>query len=84
MSTTPLVLKGAIYFKIRYNTMHGDTDFYWRVIIDDVEYLVKSLVCQVSTFSESSFDKKAGSVKYHIAGHCTQFSINDEGQGVFI
>ena len=80
---SPLLLEGDIYFKIRYNTMHGDTDFYWRVIINDTEYLVKSLVCNVPSFSESSYDTKAGAIKYHIAGRCRRFVIDELGQGVF-
>jgi len=80
---TEVSLKGNIRFKIRFNTAHGDTDFYWRVIIDDTEYLARSVNCNVATFSDASFDKNANAVKYHMAGVCSDFSIDEEGRAVF-
>lgn len=77
MADEPISVKGNIHFKIRFNTAHGDTDLYWRVIIDDTEYLVRNLMCKVDTYSDASFDKKAGVIKYHIAGDCTDFYIDE-------
>lgn len=74
----PISLQGVFLFKIRFNTTHGDTDLYWRVIIDDTEYLVRTLQCNVATHSDASFDKNAGTIKYHIAGTCTAFVIDNE------
>lgn len=71
------VVKDNIFFKLRFNTAHGDTDLYWRVIIDDDEYLTRSVSCQVATRSDASFDKKAGVIKYHIVGTCTEFIVDD-------
>lgn len=74
----PTVLNGNIDFKVRFNTQHGDSDLFWRVIIDDKEYLVRSLHCKVDTYSDASFDKNAGFIKYHIAGVCKEFVIDEE------
>ncbi len=71
-----------IFFKIRFNTTHGDTDLYWRIIINDEEILARSLQCSVPTYSESSFDQRAGAIKYHIAGVCSEF-ILDEAKNAF-
>lgn len=76
-------LEGDIHFKIRFNTAHGDTDMYWRIIIDDVEYLANSVRCKVETFSDASYDKKAGAIKYHIAGQCKLFYVDDKEQAMF-
>jgi len=73
----------GIYFKIRFNTTHGDTALYWRVIIDEVEYLATSLQCLIPTYSDASFDKKAGMIKYHIAGKCYEFYIDDNDNAFF-
>lgn len=74
-------LRGDLQFKLRFNTMHGDTDLYWRVIIDDEEYLVKNVHCMVETWSDSSFDTRANAIKYNMAGKCTAFRIDEEGKG---
>jgi len=66
-----------ISFKIRFNTAHGDTGLYWRIIINEREYLAKSIQCSVPTFSESSFDRVAGAIKYHLAGKCTEFYVDE-------
>ena len=67
----------GLLFKIRFNTTHGDTDLYWRIIIDDEEHLVRTIQCLVPTWSESSFDKRAGSVKFHMAGRCREFLVDE-------
>ncbi len=72
----PLSIIGNLNFKIRFNTTHGDTDLYWRIIVNDVEYLVKSLNCNVNTHSDASFDASAGTIKYHIAGSCYSLNID--------
>jgi len=84
LTKEPISLKGDLHFKLRFNTMHGDTDLYWRVIIDEVEYLVKSVHCKVDTWSDSSFDIKANAIKYNMAGICKDFSVDETGKGVFI
>jgi hypothetical protein len=66
-----------IYFKIRFNTTHGDTDLFWRIIINDTEHLATAVSCSVPTWSESSFDQKAGAIKWHMAGKCTSFIIDE-------
>lgn len=72
-----------ITFKIRFNTMHGDTCLYWRVIIDDEEYLAATVHCAVPTYSESSFDKHAGTIKWHMAGTCAEFYMDDAKNAFF-
>lgn len=74
---------GAIEFKIRFNTTHGDTGLYWRVIIDGAEHLVKEVRCNVDTYSESSYDERAGSVKFHLAGRCSAWEVDETGTAVF-
>ena len=83
MDREVIALKGNIRFKLRFNTTHGGTNLFWRVIIDDTEYLATSLQCQVPTFSNASFDAKANSVKYHIAGECREFMIDEDGNAFF-
>lgn len=83
MKITPISISGHIRFKIRFNTAHGDTQLYWRVIIDEQEYLATSLHCNVSTFSDASFDKKANALKYHIAGECTEFALDEQYNAIF-
>ena len=72
-----------IEFKLRFNTTHGDTNLYWRVIIDDEEYLATTLNCQVPTRSDASYDERAAAVKYHIAGSCTEFYIDEDNNAFF-
>lgn len=79
----PLIIQARKTFKIRFNTTHGDTGLYWRIIIDDEEYLARNVHCAVATYSESSFDKRAGSVKYHMAGECNEFCL-DESENAFL
>lgn len=79
-----IIIKGDIFFKIRFNTMHGDTDLYWRVLIDEQEFLVNSVLCKVDTYSEQSFDKNAGAIKFHIAGTCSEFKILEGKKAVFL
>lgn len=83
MKTEQIALSGDIFFKIRFNTTHGDTDLYWRVIIDEVEYLANSIHCKVDTWSDTSFDKTAQAIKYHIAGQCSKFYIDEAKKAVF-
>ena len=83
MASEQISVKGTIHFKIRFNTAHGDTDLFWRVIIDETEYLVRTLFCKVETCSDASFDKRAGLNKYHIAGACTDFYIDEELNAFF-
>ena len=71
-----------IFFKIRFNTTHGDTDLYWRIIINDEEFLARSLKCTVPTYSESSFDHRAGAVKFHIAGICSEFYLDESNNAL--
>jgi hypothetical protein len=84
MPQETISLRGNLQFKIRYNTMHGDTDFYWRVIIDDEEYLVKEVHCKVETWSDASFDIRANALKYNMAGACKEFYVDENGKGIFI
>ncbi len=83
MTTQTVSLKGNINFKLRFNTAHGDTDLYWRVFIDEQEYLVNSLHCMVHTFSDRSFDEKAGMIKYNMAGVCNEFIIDENRTAIF-
>ena len=83
METLTTAINGDIHFKIRFNTLHGTTDLYWRVIIDETEYLARTVHCKVDTYSDASFDKNAGVIKYHIAGTCTDFSIDGEQNALF-
>ena len=76
-------IKGNIEFKIRFNTMHGDTDFFWRIIVEEEEYLAKTLHCMVHTRSDASFDKKANTIKYHIAGTCIEFMVDENANATF-
>jgi hypothetical protein len=77
-------MKGNIQFRLRFNTMHGDTDLYWRVIIiednEPKEFLARSVNCMVPTCSDASFDKNANAIKYHMAGNCTEFNIDCDGK----
>jgi len=79
----PISLDDDIFFKLRFNTMHGDTDFYWRIIIEEDEYLARTLNCLVNTFSDESFDKKANTIKWHIAGKCKHFRLDGDGNATF-
>jgi len=83
MKLTPISISGNIHFRIRFNTTHGDSQLYWRVIIDEQEYLATSLHCNVPTFSDASFDKKANALKYHIAGECKEFALDEHCKAVF-
>ena len=83
MTIKPVSINSSIYFKIRFNTTHGDTGFYWRIIIGDEEYLACSLECKVGTRSDASFDSRAGVIKYHIVGECSELFINEAGHAVF-
>lgn len=74
----PIKIVGPVQFKLRFNTAHGETDFFWRVIIDDTQYLARSIDCQVPTQSDASFDKTANCIKYHIAGTCNEMLIDEE------
>jgi hypothetical protein len=71
------VANGDLLFKIRFNTTHGDSGLYWRIIIGENEYLVGAVHCAVPTCSESSFDERAGAVKFHMSGKCTEFYLDD-------
>ncbi len=71
------IASGDLLFKIRFNTTHGDSGLYWRIIISEHEYLVRAVHCAVPTSSESSFDDRAGAVKFHMAGKCTEFFLDD-------
>lgn len=82
MNLTPIHLTGTLHFRIRFNTMHGTTGLYWRVLIGNEEYLAATLRCQVPTFTESSYDERAQAVKYHMAGLCSQLTINEAGEAV--
>ena len=66
-----------IKFKIRFNTTHGDSGLYWRIIIDETEYLASSVFCTVPTYSEASFDATARAIKYHMAGLCEMFYLDN-------
>ncbi|OJW82627.1 MAG: hypothetical protein BGO69_05940 [Bacteroidetes bacterium 46-16] len=79
----PIKLDGNIFFKIRFNTMHADTNLYWRIIINDEEYLAATLNCRVNTFSDESFDKNANTTKWHIAGICRHFHLDEDGNASF-
>ena len=76
--------KRDIEFKIRFNTQHKDTDLYWRVIVNDEENLVRTIKCNVNTYTESSFDKLSGMIKFHIAGFCEQICIDENLNAVII
>ncbi len=76
-------IKGDIDFKIRFNTQHGDTELYWRIIIGNTEYLANSLHCLVPTYSDASFDERAGAIKYHMAGSCIEFCLNEVHKAIF-
>lgn len=78
MTINNSALDQIVIFKIRFNTNYGDTDLYWRVIVDDTEYLVRNIICNVPTHSESSFDSRANAQKWHIAGVCSAFTISEE------
>ncbi len=80
--TLTAIAENALNFKIRFNTTHGDTGLYWRVIIEEQEYLVATLYCMVHTRSDASFDERAGVIKYHIAGSCNEFHV-DENENAF-
>jgi len=93
MPTAPFSITGNLFFKIRFNTTHGDSDLYWRIILDERgadslptpyerEILVCSLHCKVETYSDASFDERAGTIKYHIAGCCSELQINEAGHAV--
>jgi hypothetical protein len=83
MTQTPITQTGRLLFRLRFNTAHGDTELYWRVIINDTEYLVRTLQCNVATYSDAWFDPIAGTIKYHIAGVCSEFCIDEEMNAVF-
>jgi hypothetical protein len=78
-----VIIRGNIQFKLRFNTQHGNTDLYWRVFIGEDEYLVRSLRCMVPTESDASFDKKAGVIKFNMAGTCSEFIIDEKGEAFF-
>lgn len=80
----PLRLSGDIHFRLRFNTRHGDTNLYWRVFIQDREYLAASIKCLVPTHSDASFDPTANEIKYNMAGSCREFTIDEQGHAVFL
>ena len=75
---------GNIHFKIRFNTLHGATGLYWRVIIGEEEILVRNVRCKVETYSDASYDTRAGVIKYLIAGVCHELRVDAEGMAVFL
>lgn len=83
MTISPDPDTSRIYFRVRFNTAHGDTDLYWRVIVDGTEHLVRNLRCEVPTFSDEWLDPAVGKVKYHIAGECVEFVIDNELTAIF-
>jgi hypothetical protein len=82
MQNQSVIVNGDLYFKIRFNTAYGTTNLYWRVIIEENEYLVCAIKCDVPTFSESSWDAKANAMKWHMAGRCSEFAVDGDGCGV--
>ena len=66
MEQYSIVIHGPLEFKLRFNTTHGDTNLYWRVFINNVEYLAATLQCMVPTHSDASFDTRANTTKYQI------------------
>jgi hypothetical protein len=68
--------------KIRYNTLATDTDVLrWRVIIDEVEYLVENVHINVPTFTtvDTVYDaiRNEHVTKYHISCVCSSFSMKN-------
>lgn len=79
---TPLQLQGSMHFRLRFNTKHGDTNLYWRIFINDKEYLVSSIQCEVPTHSDTCFDEQANEQKYNIAGYCNEFIVHEDGTAI--
>jgi hypothetical protein len=75
-------LTGTIPFKIRFNTQHGDTNLFWRVIIGDDLYLATAIDCRVPTYSDASFDARQNAMKYNLAGVCNEFIIDEEERAI--
>jgi len=82
MGNSPLEIKGALSFRIRFNTLHGDTDLYWRLLVSGSEYLVSTIECRVPTCTDRSYDTNAGAVKFHIAGTCTEMKITENHHAI--
>jgi hypothetical protein len=78
-----ITLKGDIHFKMRFNTTHGDTNLYWRIIIEGEQYLARSIQCYVATYSDRSYDNTAREIKYHISGDCREFILDKDKNAVF-
>lgn len=51
--------------QIRFNTEHGNTDLLWRVVIDNHEYLAKSIQLEVPSHTTTD-TLSDGRIKYHI------------------
>jgi hypothetical protein len=78
MDSSSIVFTGDFEFKLRFNTTHGETNLYWRLIIENREYLVNAIHCNVPTYSESSFDEKAQAIKFHMAGKGKTLHIDNK------
>jgi hypothetical protein len=63
--------------QIRFNTEHGLSNLYWRVIVDDKEFLAKSVQLEVSSFSTT--DTLAdGRIKHHITAIYNELIWNED------
>jgi hypothetical protein len=77
-----ILLKGPAQFRIRFNTKHNGNGLFWRVIVENTEYLASSISCKVHTYSDSSFDHQSNEMKYNIAGTFNTLIIDENNQAI--
>lgn|GEM_PF-479434 len=81
--TAPVYLSGNISFRLRFNNRHAGTNLFWRVFIEDREYLAATVSCLVPTYSDTSLESGTGEMKYNMAGVCHEFMITEAGVALF-
>ena len=62
--------------RLRYNTNDTDGDLPWRLLIDDVEHLVKEVHFEIPVSTTTDVIPEVG-VKYHIGADANEIEINE-------
>lgn len=62
-------------YHIRFNHQHNDTEFVWRVFENGKEHLVKEVLINVNTFTETTIEDEQ--TKWNIACYGNMIIIND-------
>lgn len=69
--------------KIRYNTTVSDNFLFWRVLIQEIEYLASDIKINVPTYTTKDFIDGVG-MKHHITCEANDIVWNEENKTVTI